>query len=129
MNATSSNRSFRNGVTRAVKVPANIRPGVLRARALLGKVILFATATRKNERSLAKRRAVFQTIRMKPLLTALLLAPDAAIAALPPKATDYKGTVVEVTSKAITVQGKIGTRVFPIYPGTIFGKGGKQKFS
>jgi hypothetical protein len=70
-----------------------------------------------------------QTSLMKQLLTALLLAPDAAFGALPPKATDYKGTVVEITQAAVTVQGKIGTRVFPIHPGTIFGRGGKQKLS
>jgi len=64
---------------------------------------------------------------VKSLLSAFLLAPAAAIAALPPKATEYKGTVLEVTPRAITVQGKIGTRVFLIHPGTIFGKGAKQK--
>ena len=53
----------------------------------------------------------------------------AAQAVLPPKATDYAGKVVAVTDKAITVQGKIGTRVFQIYPGTIFGKGGRQKLA
>jgi hypothetical protein len=66
---------------------------------------------------------------MKPLLAALFLAPAAAIAALPPKPTDYKGTVVEITPHAITVQGKIGTRVFRIYPGTVLGKGARQKLS
>jgi hypothetical protein len=52
-----------------------------------------------------------------------------AIAGLPPKPTDYAGTVVAANEQAITVQGKIGTRVFPIYPGTVFGKGGRQKLA
>lgn len=50
-------------------------------------------------------------------------------AALPPRPTDYAGTVVAANEQAITVQGKIGTRVFQIYPGTIFGKGNRQKLS
>ena len=65
---------------------------------------------------------------MKTLL-ALAFLTTAAVAALPPKPTDYSGTVVAVTPQAITVQGKIGTRVFTIYPGTIFGKGGREKLA
>ena len=64
--------------------------------------------------------------RIAALLAVLILA---APAALPPRPTDYAGTVVAVNEQAITVQGKIGTRVFQIYPGTIFGKGNKQKLS
>jgi hypothetical protein len=63
-------------------------------------------------------------------LVALLLSlPLFASAALPPRPTDYAGTVVAATPQAVTVQGKIGTRVFHIYPGTIFGKGNRQKLS
>ena len=65
-------------------------------------------------------------LRIAAILAVLILA---APAALPPKPTDYAGTVVGVNEQAITVQGKIGTRVFQIYPGTIFGKGNKQKLA
>jgi hypothetical protein len=65
-------------------------------------------------------------LRLAAILFTLALA---APAALPPKPTDYAGTVVAVNEKAITVQGKIGTRVFQIYPGTIFGKGNRQKLA
>jgi hypothetical protein len=65
-------------------------------------------------------------LRLVALLLTLTLT---ASAELPPRPTDYAGTVVAVNEKAITVQGKIGTRVFQIYPGTIFGKGNKQKLS
>jgi hypothetical protein len=63
------------------------------------------------------------------IAAALILLIVAAQAALPPKVTDYPGTVVAATDKYIMVQGKIGTRVFEIYSGTIFGKGGKQKLA
>ena len=63
------------------------------------------------------------------LVTILFFLALAGQAALPPKATDYAGNVVAVHERAITVQGKIGTRVFEIYPGTIFGKGGRQKLA
>ena len=63
------------------------------------------------------------------IAAALILLIVATQAALPPKVTDYQGTVVAATDKYIMVQGKIGTRVFEIYSGTIFGKGGKQKLA
>ena len=65
-------------------------------------------------------------LRIAAILAVLILA---APAALPPRPTDFAGTVVAATEQAITVQGKIGTRVFQIYPGTIFGKGNKQKLA
>jgi hypothetical protein len=65
-------------------------------------------------------------LRIAAILAVLILA---APAALPPRPTDYAGNVVAATEQAITVQGKIGTRVFQIYPGTIFGKGNKQKLA
>src|SRR5687768_2583664 len=65
-------------------------------------------------------------LRLAAILFVLTLVTHAA---LPPKATDYAGTIVAVNEKAITVQGKIGTRVFQIYPGTIFGKGASQKLA
>ena len=34
-----------------------------------------------------------------------------------------------MTATAITVQGKIGTRVYQIYPGTVFGRGNKSKLA
>ena len=63
------------------------------------------------------------------IAAAMILLVLAAHAALPPKVTDYAGTVVAATDKYIMVQGKVGTRVFEIYSGTIFGKGGKQKLA
>ena len=63
------------------------------------------------------------------LAAILILLTFVAQGALPPKATDYAGTVVAVNEQAITVQGKIGTRVFQIYPGTVFGKGARQKLA
>jgi hypothetical protein len=65
-------------------------------------------------------------LRLAAILFVLTLVTRAA---LPPKATDYAGNVVAANEQAITVQGKIGTRVFQIYPGTIFGKGGRQKLA
>jgi hypothetical protein len=63
------------------------------------------------------------------LVAFLFVLTLVARAVLPPKATDYAGKVVAVNEQAITVQGKIGTRVFQIYPGTIYGKGGRQKLA
>jgi hypothetical protein len=69
-------------------------------------------------------------MRMLLRLGAFLFALTAAApAALPPRPTDYAGTVVAANEKAITVQGKIGTRVFYLHPGTIFGKGNRQKLA
>ena len=65
-------------------------------------------------------------LRLVALLFTLTLA---ASAALPPRPTDYAGTVVAADEKKITVQGKIGTRVFYLYPGTIYGKGNRQKLA
>lgn len=62
-------------------------------------------------------------------LLALLSFGVAAQAATLPKATDYSGTVVAATDKVITVQGKVGQRNFDIYPGTVMGKGNKQKLA
>lgn len=63
------------------------------------------------------------------IVLALFCLAVAAPAALPPKATDFAGTVVAVTPQTITVQGKIGPRLFHLYPGTIFGKGNRQKLA
>ncbi len=66
-------------------------------------------------------------MKLRHHLPALLLITHFAHAALPPKAIQYEGTVVAATATAITVQGKIGTRVYQIYSGTIFGRGNKSK--
>src|SRR6478672_11713946 len=63
------------------------------------------------------------------LLALLCLLAVAASAELPPKATDYAGTVTAVTDTSITVKGQIGTRIFQVYPGTVFGKTNRQKLS
>jgi hypothetical protein len=65
-------------------------------------------------------------LRLAAILAVLILASPAA---LPPKATDFTGSVVAVNDQSVTVQGKVGTRVFQIYPGTIFGKGNRQKLA
>jgi hypothetical protein len=43
-------------------------------------------------------------------------------AALPAKSTEFEGSIKAITEKSITVQGAKGTRVFVIYPGTVFGQ-------
>jgi hypothetical protein len=62
------------------------------------------------------------------LLGSMLFAGN-ALAILPAKPTDYAGKVVAVSPQSISVDGRIGTRVFAIYPGTIFGRGAKGKLS
>jgi hypothetical protein len=68
-------------------------------------------------------------MKLRHLLLSLILATSFAHAVLPPKAIQYEGKVVTATATAITVQGKIGTRVYQIYPGTIFGRGNKSKLA
>ena len=63
------------------------------------------------------------------LVALLFILTLAASAALPPRPTDYAGNVVAADEKKITVQGKIGTRVFYLHPGTIYGKGNRQKLA
>jgi hypothetical protein len=66
---------------------------------------------------------------MKSILLAITLLASHAFAVLPAKPTDYSGKVVAVSPQSISVEGRIGTRVFAIYPGTIFGRGAKGKLS
>lgn len=40
--------------------------------------------------------------------------------------TDWEGTVTAISDSSITVQNPKGTRAFSIYPGTVFGQGGKK---
>lgn len=67
---------------------------------------------------------------MKLFILAMLIAVTGlAQTKFAPKPTEYEGTVVACGPKGIVVQGKIGTRLFPIYSGTVFGKGRSQKLS
>ena len=50
-------------------------------------------------------------------------------AKLPAKATDFQGAITAVTETSVTVKNPKGTRVFEIYPGTVFGQRAKGKFS
>ncbi len=68
-------------------------------------------------------------MKIRHLILALFLSTSFAHAVLPQKAIQYEGTVVSATATALTVQGKGGTRVYQIYPGTIFGKGNKAKLA
>ncbi len=68
-------------------------------------------------------------MKLRDLLLTLIFASSFAHATLPPKPIQYEGKVVAVTATAITVQGKIGTRVYQIYPGTVFGRGNKSKLA
>lgn len=66
---------------------------------------------------------------MKAIILALIIPLAVAHARLAPKPTEYEGTVVACNEKGIMVQGRIGTRWFPFYPGTVLGKGHSQKIS
>lgn len=67
---------------------------------------------------------------MKAIVMATLFAlVCAAPAAFPPKPTEFDGTVVACGPKGIIVRGRIGTRLFPIYEGTVFGAGRSQKLA
>ncbi len=68
-------------------------------------------------------------MKLRHLLLALILATSSARAVMPQKPIQFEGAIVSVTATAITVQGKGGTRVYQIYPGTIFGKGNKSKLA
>jgi hypothetical protein len=56
-----------------------------------------------------------------------LLAASPSSGALPKPITDWEGSVTAITESSITVQNPKGTRIFTIYPGTVFGKGGRKK--
>jgi hypothetical protein len=72
---------------------------------------------------------------MKPLLpflaaVAFLLVTSVPSPAKPlPKAIDFQGTVTAINDTSVTVQSPKGTRVFAIYPGTVFGQRAKGKLA
>lgn len=68
-------------------------------------------------------------MKLRHLLIALTLATSSALAAMPPKPIQFEGEIVSATDAAITVKGKGATRVYQIYPGTVFGKGNKSKLA
>jgi ribosomal protein S1 len=62
-------------------------------------------------------------------LLLFLVAPSASDAKLPPKTTEFEGTIASINETGVTVKGPKGTRSFTIYPGTIFGQRAKAKLS
>jgi hypothetical protein len=72
---------------------------------------------------------------MKPFLSLLAVvfiligATPRSLAALPPKSTEFEGSIKSITDSSITVQSQKGTRVFAIYQGTVFGQRASKKLS
>jgi len=50
-------------------------------------------------------------------------------AELPKKNTEFAGSIKAITGSSITVESPKGTRVFAIYPGTVFGQRAAKKLS
>lgn len=46
-----------------------------------------------------------------------------------PRPFDFEGTVTAISETSVTVKGQKGTRIFAIYPGTVFGQGAKATFA
>jgi hypothetical protein len=65
------------------------------------------------------------------LLTAFLFLATSASshAKLPPKSTEFAGTIESITGTSVTVKGPKGTRAFAIYSGTVFGQRAKATFA
>jgi hypothetical protein len=81
-------------------------------------------------------RECYWPIPMKPFLHLLavvfILAGAAPLshAAPPPKeSTDFEGSIKAISATSITVQGPKGTKVFRIYPGTVFGQRAAKQLS
>ena len=45
------------------------------------------------------------------------------------KNTDFEGSVTAISDTSVTVQGPKGTRIFAIYPGTVFGQRAAKKLA
>jgi hypothetical protein len=59
----------------------------------------------------------------------LFAAAPFSNAALPPPSTEWEGTITSINATSVAVQSPKGTKVFAIYPGTVFGQRAAKKIS
>jgi hypothetical protein len=59
----------------------------------------------------------------------LLLSSVSSPGKLPPKSTEFQGTIATINEASITVKSAKGTRAFAIYPGTVFGQRASGKLA
>ena len=72
-------------------------------------------------------------MKIRSLVIALILSLFAAApfcsAALPLPSIEWNGTIAAINEKSIAVQNPKGTKVFAVYPGTVFGQRAAKKIS
>ena len=75
----------------------------------------------------------FSPMKIPSLIIAIILCLFAAApfssAALPLPIIEWDGTIAAINEKSIAVQNPKGTKVFAIYPGTVFGQRALKKIS
>ncbi len=59
----------------------------------------------------------------------LLAAAPISRGAVPPPSIEWDGTISAIDAKSVAVQNPKGTKVFAIYPGTVFGQRASKKIS
>ena len=68
-------------------------------------------------------------LRFIAVILSLFTAARFSSAALPPPSIEWDGTISAINEKSVAVQNPKGTKVFAVYPGTVFGQRASKTIS